>query len=70
MSPESITKRVPHIVLAYWIIKIAATTLGETGADLFSMTLDLGYGVTIAIFMTLFFVLLGIKLRMGRRRAS
>ncbi|MEZ4356136.1 MAG: hypothetical protein R3F16_21090 [Myxococcota bacterium] len=66
MSPESITKRVPHIVLAYWIIKIAATTLGETGADLFSMTLDLGYGVTIAIFMTLFFVLLGIKLRMGR----
>ncbi len=54
--------RVPHIIFLYWIIKIASTTLGETGADMFSMTFNLGYGATILIFLSLFLVLLGIKL--------
>lgn len=54
--------RVPQIILLYWIIKIASTTLGETGADMFSMTFKLGYGTTILIFISLFLVLLGIKL--------
>jgi uncharacterized membrane-anchored protein len=60
------SNRVPPIVLAYWVIKIAATTLGETGADHFSMTLDLGYGSSIAMFGVLFGVLLGAKLWLGR----
>ena len=63
---DKIVNRVPHIILLYWIIKIAATTLGETGADMFSMTFNLGYGVTIIIFMTLFFLSLGVKLAMKR----
>ncbi len=54
--------RVPHIIFLYWVIKIASTTLGETGADMFSMTFNLGYGVTIAIFMSLFLISLMIKL--------
>jgi len=54
--------RVPPIILSYWIIKIAATTLGETGADHFSMTLNLGYAKASLIFMAIFLVLLGIKL--------
>jgi uncharacterized membrane-anchored protein len=54
--------RVPHIVLLYWIIKIAATTLGETGADMFSMTWNLGYGVTILIFLGLFAACAAVKL--------
>ncbi len=58
--------RVPHIVLSYWIIKIASTTLGETGADMFSMTLGLGYGSTSLVFLALFAVLLAIKLAVGR----
>jgi len=58
--------RVPHIILLYWIIKIAATTLGETGADLFSMTLNLGYGETIIIFLIIFLILLWIKLILKR----
>lgn len=58
--------RVPHILLAYWVIKVASTTLGETGADMFSMTLDLGYGTTIVVFLAAFGVLLGIKLALGR----
>ncbi|MEZ4224736.1 MAG: hypothetical protein R3B13_27540 [Polyangiaceae bacterium] len=58
--------RVPHIILSYWVIKIASTTLGETGADMFSMTLGLGYGATIGIFFALFAALLGVKLAVRR----
>jgi len=58
----AVMDRVPHIIFLYWVIKIVSTTLGETGADMFSMTLHLGYGTTIAIFMSLFLVLLVIKL--------
>jgi uncharacterized membrane-anchored protein len=65
MSKEMVN-RVPHIIVLYWVIKIASTTLGETGADMFSMTYKLGYGTTILIFMGLFAVLLGIKLAIRR----
>jgi uncharacterized membrane-anchored protein len=58
----TVKNRVPHIIFLYWVIKIVSTTLGETGADMFSMTFNLGYGDTIMIFMTLFLVLLAIKL--------
>ena len=54
--------RVPEIILLYWVIKIASTTLGETGADMVSMTFKLGYGTTIVVFLVLFAVLLGAKL--------
>jgi uncharacterized membrane-anchored protein len=54
--------RVPHIIFLYWVIKIASTTLGETGADMFSMTFDLGYGSTILIFLGLFFLFFAIKM--------
>jgi uncharacterized membrane-anchored protein len=36
---------VPEITPGFWIIKIAATTVGETGADSLSMTLNLGYAL-------------------------
>jgi len=58
--------RVPAIVFSYWAIKIAATTLGETGADLLSMTVDLGYAAASMIFLGFFVVFFAIKLRMGR----
>ena len=54
--------RVPHIIFLYWLIKIASTTLGETGADMFSMTFAFGYGETIVIFLILFLLLLIVKL--------
>jgi uncharacterized membrane-anchored protein len=60
------TNRVPHILLSYWVIKIASTTLGETGADMFSMTLGLGYGSTIVVFLLIFAALLAIKVRLAR----
>lgn len=46
--------KVPAITLGFWIIKIAATTLGETGGDAVSMSMHLGYLVGTAIFATLF----------------
>lgn len=61
MNP-TVKNRVPHIILLYWIIKIVSTTLGETGADMFSMTFNIGYGATIVIFMSLFLILLVLKL--------
>ncbi len=62
MTTRDATNRVPHIILLYWVIKIASTTLGETGADMFSMTFDLGYARTIEVFMALFLLLLVVKL--------
>jgi len=62
--------RVPHIVLSYWVIKIASTTLGETGADMFSMTLGLGYGTTIVVFLSLFAGLVAAKLALRRYTPS
>ena len=59
---KTTVNRVPHIIFLYWVIKIVSTTLGETGADMFSMTFNLGYGETIAIFISLFLLLLVVKL--------
>ena len=37
--------KVPEVTLAFWVAKIAATTLGETGGDAVSMTMNLGYAI-------------------------
>jgi uncharacterized membrane-anchored protein len=46
--------KVPAVTLGFWVIKILATTLGETGGDAVSMSMDLGYLVATFIFMALF----------------
>jgi len=46
--------KVPEVTLIFWIIKIAATTLGETAGDAVSMSMDLGYLVGTGIFAVLF----------------
>jgi uncharacterized membrane-anchored protein len=48
--------KVPEVTLAFWIIKIAATTLGETGGDAFSMSMGLGYLMSTFIFAAVFVV--------------
>ena len=48
--------KVPQVTLIFWIIKIAVTTLGETGGDAVSMSMNLGYLVGTAIFAAVFFV--------------
>lgn len=48
--------KVPEVTLIFWIIKVAATTLGETGGDAVSMSMDLGYLIGTAIFGAIFIV--------------
>lgn len=62
--------RVPKIISLYWVIKIASTTLGETGADMFSMTYGLGYGSTILLFLGLFAVSVSVKIYLARYETS
>jgi uncharacterized membrane-anchored protein len=49
--------KVPAVTLGFWIIKVLATTLGETGGDTVSMTMDFGYLVGTAIFLSILVVL-------------
>jgi uncharacterized membrane-anchored protein len=51
---ERTLSKVPEVTLIFWIIKIAATTLGETGGDAVSMSMNLGYLVATAIFAAIF----------------
>lgn len=51
---EQAASKVPEVAIGFWIIKIAATTLGETGGDWVSMSLKLGYLVGSAIFVVIF----------------
>lgn len=55
--------KVPAITLGFWIIKILATTLGETGGDAVSMSMELGYLVSTAIFMALFIAAVVMQIR-------
>jgi uncharacterized membrane-anchored protein len=57
MTKRDALSKVPEVTLVFWIIKIAATTLGETGGDTVTMTLDWGYLTGTAIFLPLLIVL-------------
>ncbi len=58
--------KLPRVTLVFWIMKIAATTLGETAGDLFSMTLKVGYAVSSIVLIGLLFVSLVTQLRSKR----
>jgi uncharacterized membrane-anchored protein len=53
---ERYASKVPEVTLVFWILKIAATTLGETGGDTVTMTLNWGYLVGTALFLSLLIV--------------
>lgn len=55
--------KVPEVTLLFWIIKIAATTLGETGGDALSMSMNLGYLVSTGIFAAVFIVAVSAQMR-------
>jgi len=59
---QSTLSKVPAVTLGFWIIKIAATTLGETGGDTVTMTLNWGYLIGTAIFLSLLVVLVGFQI--------
>jgi uncharacterized membrane-anchored protein len=55
-------KLLPQITAAFWVMKICATTLGETAGDLLSMTLGVGYATSSLILIGVFLVTLGLQL--------
>jgi len=63
LNPSTDTlSKVPAVTLGFWAIKILATTLGETGGDTVSMTMDLGYLTGSAIFLTVLIVLAALQI--------
>jgi len=59
---EQRASKVPEVTLIFWIVKVAATTLGETGGDTVTMTLDWGYLAGTAIFLSLLVALIAIQI--------
>jgi uncharacterized membrane-anchored protein len=55
--------KVPELTLLFWVIKIAATTLGETGGDMVSMSMNLGYLVSTVIFAVIFILAVFIQIK-------
>src|SRR5579872_641303 len=55
--------KVPEVTLTFWLIKILATTLGETGGDAVTMSMNLGYAVGTLIFLSLFIVCVVAQIR-------
>jgi uncharacterized membrane-anchored protein len=61
-AAEYSASKVPEVTLVFWIMKIAATTLGETGGDTVTMTLNWGYLVGTAIFLSLLVILVVLQI--------
>ena len=59
---ETTASKVPEVTLVFWIIKIAATTLGETGGDTVTMTLNWGYLAGTALFLSLLVVFVALQI--------
>ena len=62
-STEPALSKVPEVTLGFWLIKIAATTLGETGGDAVSMSMNLGYLLATGIFAVAFLVAVNAQIR-------
>jgi uncharacterized membrane-anchored protein len=68
MNASSTLSKVPEVTLAFWIIKVLATTLGETGGDAVTMSMNLGYLVGTAIFAAIFIVAVSAQIAAKRFR--
>ena len=55
-NEQGTASKVPEVTLVFWVIKIFATTLGETGGDAVSMSMNLGYLLSTGIFAAIFIV--------------
>jgi len=62
VNTSAVASKVPAVTLGFWIIKILATTLGETGGDTVTMTMHLGYLTGTAIFLSVLVVLVIVQI--------
>jgi uncharacterized membrane-anchored protein len=65
-NQQEVLSKVPEVTLVFWLIKIAATTLGETGGDAVTMSMNLGYLVGTGIFAAIFLIAVGAQVRARR----
>jgi len=63
---SSLSNKVPEVTIYFWIIKVMATTVGETAADLLSMRLDFGLTVTSYVMSAVFIGFLVLPVRARR----
>jgi uncharacterized membrane-anchored protein len=56
-------RKLPHVTALFWVLKTIAVTLGETGGDLFGITLKVGYVTTAAMFLVFFLVVVTLQIR-------
>jgi uncharacterized membrane-anchored protein len=63
---ENALSKVPQVTFVFWLIKIAATTLGETGGDAVSMSLNLGYLLSTGIFAALFIAFVSMQIKAAK----
>lgn len=63
---QFVMRKLPHVTLLFWILKIVATTLGETGGDLLAQTLHVGYLVSTLIFFALLLIAVCFQLKARR----
>ena len=70
ITADNAISKIPQITLFFWIMKICATTLGETGGDLLSMTLNVGYAVSSLILISIFLLSLITQLKAKKYHPS
>jgi uncharacterized membrane-anchored protein len=61
-----VMRKLPHVTVVFWVLKIVATTLGETGGDLLAQTMHVGYLVSTVIFFALFLIAVVFQLKARR----
>lgn len=66
MRANDIVSKVPEVTLGFWVIKILATTLGETGGDALSMSMQLGYLLSTGIFALVFAIAVTAQIRANK----
>jgi uncharacterized membrane-anchored protein len=65
-SARFVMRKLPHVTVVFWVLKIVATTLGETGGDLLAQTLHVGYLVSTVVFLALFLIAVVFQLKARR----
>ena len=65
-SASAAVNKVAKVTLAFWVMKICATTVGETGGDLLSMTMNIGYAASSILLLSIFLITLILQLRAKR----
>jgi uncharacterized membrane-anchored protein len=59
-------RKLPHVTVLFWILKTIAVTLGETGGDLFGITLEVGYVITALVFLAFFLLVVVFQVKATR----